>query len=189
MGGSHNLLLWFLPVRGDHVTNTATESGFNSAVHLAWGDVGMDNSTPPTKIRVVLRRSKTDQFGRGVAVWIGETRDEVCPVRAVMEYTARRGTAAGPFFRLENGIPLTKSRFVQKVRDVLTQAGISQTGYSGHSFRIGAASAAAEAGLEDSVIQALGRWSSSAFLWYIRITHQQLSCHTAALAGQGSTRN
>ena len=122
-------------------------------------------------------------------MWIGETRDEVCPVRAVMEYTARRGTTAGPFFRLENGIPLTKSRFVQKVHDVLTRAGISHTGYSGHSFRIGAATAAAEAGLEDSVIQALGRWSSSAFLRYIRITRQQLSCHTAALAGQGSTRN
>ena len=82
-----------------------TESGFNPAVHLAWGDVGMDDSTPPTKIRVVLKRSKPDQFGRGVAVWIGETRDEVCPVRAVMEFTARRGTTAGPFFRFENGSP------------------------------------------------------------------------------------
>ena len=125
-------------------------------MHLAWGDVGIVNSTPPTRVRVVLRRSKTDQFGRGVTVWIGETRDEVCPVRAVMEYTACCGTTAGPFFRLENGIPLTKSRFVQKVRDVLTRAGISHIGYLGHSFRIGAATAAAEARLEDSVIQVLG---------------------------------
>ena len=122
----------------------------------------MDDSTPPTKIRVVLRRSKTDQFGRGVAVWIGETPDEVCPVRAAMDYTARRWTTASPFFHFENGIPLTKSSFVQKVRGIRTRAGVSHAGYSGHSFRIGAAMVAAEAGLEDSVIQALGRWSSSA---------------------------
>lgn len=36
-----------------------------------------------------------------------------------------------------------------------------------HSFRIGAATSAAKAGIEDSTIHMLGRWSSSAFLVYI----------------------
>ena len=81
-----------------------TESGFNPTVHLAWGDVGMDDSTPSTKIRVVLKRSKTYQFGRGVAVWIGETRDEVCPVRAVMGTQHAVGQQL-PSFVLRMGSP------------------------------------------------------------------------------------
>ena len=42
-------------------------------------------------------------------------------------------------------------------------------GYSGHSFRAGAATTAAKAGVEDSVIKALGRWESSAYLIYMRL--------------------
>ncbi len=52
--------------------------------------------------------------------------------------------------------PLTKPRFVVKVRAALERVGVSGTGYSGHSFRSGAATAAAQAGIEDSSIQALG---------------------------------
>eukprot|EP00741_Cyanophora_paradoxa_P002102 tig00000551_g2038.t1 len=37
-----------------------------------------------------------------------------------------------------------------------------------HSFRIGAATAAFEAGLPDYAIQLLGRWRSDAFQLYIR---------------------
>ena len=48
-----------------------TETSFGPAVHLAWGDVGVTNNSPSRKIRIILKRSKTDQFGRGVAVWVG----------------------------------------------------------------------------------------------------------------------
>ena len=40
--------------------------------------------------------------------------------------------------------------------------------YTGHSFRIGAATSAAQVGLSDSPIQILGRWRSSAFQHYLR---------------------
>ena len=60
-------------------------------------------------------------------------------------------------------------------RSALTQAGIDSSLYSGHSFRIGAASTAAANGVVDSLIQTLGRWKSSAYLAYIKIPSENLS--------------
>ena len=47
--------------------------------------------------------------------------------------------------------------------------GLDPSRYKGHSFRIGAASLAADAGMSDAQIRALGRWQSNAFHKYIRI--------------------
>ena len=69
------------------------------------------------------------------------------------------------------------------LRQALTAAGIDTAGYSGHSFRIGAATTAAQAGFSDSLIQALGRWKSSAFQEYIRTDTATLTSISAKLAG------
>jgi hypothetical protein len=45
----------------------------------------------------------------------------------------------------------------------------------GHSFRIGAATAAAIQGASDEDIQRMGRWKSQAFKRYIRIPVLQLN--------------
>ena len=57
----------------------------------------------------------------------------------------------------------------------MSDAGLDASLYSGHSFRIGAATSAAQAGIQDSIIQALGRWSSGAFLVYVRTQRSQLA--------------
>ena len=64
-------------------------SAFDAAVHLAWGDVATDEGPRPVTVRVSLKRSKTDQFGRGVQVFMGATGDELCPVEA--DKSALRG--------------------------------------------------------------------------------------------------
>ena len=70
------------------------------------------------------------------------------------------------------------------VKQVLTQNGVCTTGITGHSFPIGAATAAAQVGLEDSLIQTLGRWHSAAFLRYIRTPTHVLVTATTQLIYQ-----
>ncbi len=72
----------------------------------------------------------------------------------------------GPLFRFQDGKVLSKARFVNHVRTALAQLGLDDSVYACHSFRIGAATTAAENSIADSVIQALGRWKSAAFLRY-----------------------
>lgn len=48
--------------------------------------------------------------------------------------------------------------------------------YSGHSFRIGAATTAIARGVPESTVQMLGRWESDPFKrYYIRIPRQDLA--------------
>ena len=159
-----------------------TASGFDERAHLAWGDVAVGRSRPPEAIKVHLKRSKCDQLGKGVDVYIGRTGTEVCPVNLTLQYVAERGPSPGPFFRRSDGSPLTKAFFVASVRQALVRLGVDPRSYAGHSFRIGAATAAAEAGVEDSVIQSLGRWNSTAFLRYIRTPRERLAAFTGQLA-------
>ena len=124
---------------------------------LEQSDIAVNDRSNPSYITVFLCRSKTDQGGIGTAIYIGRTQGRICPVVAVLDYLARRPSTPGPLFILDNGAPLSWAYLVQSVRETLANAGVSTTGYSGHSFRVGAASPAASAGLLDSTIQSLGR--------------------------------
>ena len=156
-------------------------SSFDDNKHLAWGDVAIDDPSNPQVLQVRLKVSKTDQLGKGVEVYLGKIDCSICPVAGVLDYMAARGTEKGPFFRFKNGQPLTKSKFTAKVREVLTTIGLPQEHFAGHSFRIGAATAAAQAGIEDSTIRIMGRWNSAAFLTYIRTPRAQLAKFSSAL--------
>ena len=163
-----------------------TETAFNARIHLAWGDVATDQASPPTMICVHLQQSKCDQGGKGVDVYLGRTDTDVCPVQEVINYVTIRGPTPGPFFRLHSGTPLTKTSFVSRVREALRSLDKDPQIYAGHSFRIGAATAAARTGLEDTVIQSLGRWSSDAFRRYIRTPRERLARCSRDLATEAS---
>ena len=161
---------------------------FTPATKLAWGDVAVDSHTDPKMIQFHLKVSKCDQFGKGSNIIVGRVDSLLCPVTAICNYIEIRGDRPGPFFMDVSHKALTKQRFIKHIRDILNSLGLQQDQYAGHSFRIGAATTAAAAGVEDSTIQTLGRWHSAAFLQYIRTPKEHLAALSAVLARAGSSR-
>ena len=157
-------------------------TAFEQEKHLSWGDVAVDSIQAPSLLRVKLKQSKTDQFRQGTEVYVGKTGCPLCPVAAVLAYMAIRGDQAGPFFKFKDNKPLTKASFTQEIRAALQAVGLPYENFAGHSFRIGAATAAARAGIEDSTIRMMGRWNSSAFLLYIRTPRERLASFSMNLS-------
>ena len=164
----HQTLLWaaattcfFGFLRCGEITLKPTET-FDPASHLSFQDIAADSYSAPSFIQLTLKASKTDPFRQGINIVFGATGDELCPVKALFDYLRLRGSKDGPLFQLEDGSTLSRSAFIAGFRKALIKSGFSQKeilGYSGHSFRAGAASTAAAIGLEDSLINPLNAWA------------------------------
>lgn len=121
-----------------------------------------------------LKTSKCDPFNKGVEVKIFENC-RFNPVQTMTSYKGLRvkqgALAQSPLF-IESEFdssPLSRFTFIKYLRDVLSRLGYEDSQFSGHSFRIGAATSAAASGVEDHIIKALGRWSSDCYTRYIRL--------------------
>ena len=167
---------------GEATVPSMTE--YDKEGHLSEGDVAIDSRNNPTVVRVHIKASKTDPFRQGVFIYLGKTGNDLCPVAAVTAYLAARGRAPGPFFRFRRGTPLSCKLLVKHVRQALCQLGIEVKHFAGHSFHIGAATTAAAAGLEDSMIKTLGRWQSSAYQTYVKIPRDSLAAVSKGLSHQ-----
>lgn len=110
-------------------------------------------------LTLTIRKSKTDQQGRGRTIGIGHgAQESSCPVTALRRWLARSGVSQGPLFR---GVdrhghvrtrPLctrTVARVVQRRGD---QVGLDPQVLGGHSLRSGFATSAAAAGIEERTI-------------------------------------
>ena len=160
-----------------------SDSAFDPSIHLTVKDISVDSHSSPSYIAVNIKASKTDPFRRGVTIYLGRTHNQICPVAATLRYMVEIGLAEGPLFVFENGRLLTRERFVAAVRESPASAGVDTAKYSGHSFRIGAATTAAERGIQDSLIRTMGRWESSAYLLYIRTPRDAICSVAKTLLG------
>ena len=155
---------------------------FDPSVHLSVADIAVDDVKNPSVLQINIKQSKTDPFRRGVNLYVGRTGSDLCAVSAMLSYLTARGMGPGPLFRFADGRTLSRQLFVEAVRDGLQKAGIDQSKYCGHSFRIGAATTAAARGIEDSLIKTLGRWESLAYLQYVKLPRSQLAGVSSILA-------
>ncbi len=109
---------------------------------------------------VWIRRSKTDQDGRGRKVGVPYgTHPETCPVRAVQAWLDVSGIDEGPLFRSVNrhghlsATRLCDRAVAEVVKRSLVAAGRSARRYAGHSLRAGLITQAAMAGVGERAIQ------------------------------------
>ena len=100
-----------------------SDSGFDPSIHLTPKDVKVSDLQDPRWLVVRIKASKMDPFRQGVSIYLGRTRNDFCPVSAVLGYMVQRGMQDGPFFRFENDRGLTRERFVVEVRKALSRAG------------------------------------------------------------------
>jgi integrase len=104
-------------------------------------------------LKVLIRRSKTDQEGAGeeVAIYRG-TKADACPMVALDAWLKASGIASGAIFRpvAKGGRildqHLTDRSAAQIVKDAAEAAGLDPKLYAGHSLRAGLATSAALAG-------------------------------------------
>lgn len=130
-------------------------------------------------LRLLIPRSKTDAEGGGV--WVDLLRaqrwPELCPVRALREWLAAAGIAAGPVFRsvrpkgsahasaAEGAAPPLGGRLSAGSVDAIVkwaagQCGFDRSRFGGHSLRAGKATYLADQGKPATLIAKHGRWKS-----------------------------
>jgi hypothetical protein len=159
-----------------------SQSEYDPDAHLSLKDVALDSRQDPSVVQVIIKQSKTDPFRQGVNLYLGKTGEKLCPVSAILAYLRIRGLSPGPLFVLPDRSYLTRQRFADMVAKVLHQAGLNDQHYSTHSFRIGAATSAKDAGISDAHIKMLGRWRSEAYQLYVRTPKEQLAKLSKQLA-------
>ena len=80
-----------------------TENAYSPESHLSFKDLRADHPTNLKSISLHIKHSKTDQNCLGVTVVIGRSDDHLCPVSALLSYSALQGNSPGPLFQWENG--------------------------------------------------------------------------------------
>ncbi len=160
-------------------------------VALTVGDV---EAVPLRGIKILIRKSKTDQRGEGQEIAIWEASDpEMCPTRAWRDWMAVRGEdvkADEPLFCgvLKNGRltgrPLSDKSVERLVGDAARALRLpNPERYTGHSLRAGLATAAGdeEAQLQDIMrqtrhqsVETARRYLRSRDLWRNNITQRVL---------------
>jgi integrase len=124
---------------------------------------------------ITLRRSKTDQEGRGRRIGIPHARGRWCPVREVQAWVEAAEIEGGPLFlSLRKGGVITADRLSGEAVSALIKRHVGEIGFdaakfSGHSLRAGFVTSAARAGIATHLIRAqTGHASDATMNRYIR---------------------
>ncbi len=116
----------------------------------------------PEGVKIVIRRSKTDQFGEGMVKGLPYfSNQNYCPVLHLKKWLEISNIKSGPLFRrFSKGSKLSENRLTDQsvallLKNYLDVAGIENKNYSGHSLRSGFATVSAESGADERSIMAM----------------------------------
>jgi hypothetical protein len=143
------------------------------------------------RVIVHLMRSKTDTYDEGVDVILWSNGGPLCPrvwALAVMAEACDRRPGA-PFFQTASGSPLSYDALQNFIKYLASAAGFKSDSFSTHSLRIGGATSLIECGFSREVVKQLGRWSSDAYMLYVRISHNVHQDTSAKLAKAAEDRS
>jgi len=139
---------------------------FNPLVHLCFTDVSF---TSEGCFTLHLKSPKTDPYHQGCSLLIALSLRFICAVRELRKCLSLRSiSGASPLYVFQSIAYLTRAKVTSTLCILLQCLSIPTELYASHSFTIGAAMTAAEAGLPPWLIQTLGCWSSNCFTLYIR---------------------
>jgi site-specific recombinase XerD len=122
---------------------------------------------------VTLRRSKTDQDGKGMTKGIPFGSNPLtCPVTALDRWIAKHPhaeTKGTLLFCTNNGLSLSDWSVNYILKQSMLKAGLDPTGYSAHSLRVGFVTAAAKADKRlDQIMEQTGHKSVEITMKYVR---------------------
>ena len=116
----------------------------------------------PEGVKIVVRRSKTDQFGEGMVKGLPYfSNQNYCPVMHLKKWLEISNIKSGPLFRrFSKSYKLNENRLTDQsvallLKNYLNVAGIENKNYSGHSLRSGFATVSAEFGADERSIMAM----------------------------------
>jgi hypothetical protein len=143
---------------------------------VQWTDLEWHGDTHAS---LALHQSRTDPFKKGVTVMLFANSGDTCPVQALKrvagkqreKYAAKRPNVL--FARGRKGRPPNKEAMVKTLKvtvaKVAADTGLNLTSsdFAGHSLRRDGATSLALRGVEERLLQLMGRWKSDSYKLYL----------------------
>ena len=151
---------------------------FVATEHLTPHDVAFFERGGERHARVRMRRRKDLKLltGKHHDVFLAGGGSILDPVTALERWLTVRASLGlrtdGPLFCWPDGSSITVDQVRAEVRAAMLAVGLDPQLFGAHSLRIGGASAALAAGVQPSLIRLLGRWDSSIYEIYCRMSLQ-----------------
>ena len=123
-------------------------------------------------LQIRLKSPKEDRIGVGKIIDIYQSEGPICPIKAFERWDALRTWRhkKSPLFRLKDGSCLTGRKLNSLMKIFLKPHLDYKKGmFTSHSFRAGMATLMGTLGFSDEEIMAMGRWSSEAYLNYLKL--------------------
>ena len=161
-----------------HELLSKKEVEFDTQTTLLWRNVKVGSVVVHKEslkvLTIHIKSPKIDRIGAGDNIEVFQLDNFMCPVKAMESYrqvSKVKGEPEMPVFRLNSGECLTGKGMNRRL-DNLTQ-GLEKLVPGGvvksHSFRAGVASEMARRGHNSEDIKGVGRWSSEAYLAYVKL--------------------